>query len=135
MSSFTDPLILEQLPDGEHWRTTRHLEYHAGAEDSQEVYTVPEGFVTDGASIPQFAWGIVGHPLGLYAAAAVLHDWLYRTAPVCRLRADELLLEAMAVLGVGWIRRRTIYRAVRWFGGWAWEANRKLEEASCSTNS
>lgn len=126
MSSFTDPLDLEQI-DGEHWRTLRHLEYHAGSKESEEVYTVPEGFVTDGASIPRFLWGIIGHPLGLYASAAVLHDYLYRTAIVDKARADSLLLEAMEVLGVGWLKRRTIYLGVAWFGGPAWEANRKLQ--------
>lgn len=124
MSNFTDPLDLELLPDGEHWRTTRHLEYHAGTKESAELYTVPEGFTTDGASIPRFLWAVVGHPLGPYAPAAVLHDWLYATAPVSKARSDELLLEAMEVLGIGWVKRRVIYLGVAWFGGPAWAAHR-----------
>ncbi|TPM21721.1 DUF1353 domain-containing protein [Mesorhizobium sp. B2-3-5] len=39
-------------------------------------WTVPAGEVTDGASIPQFAWSIVGGPFdGPYLDAAIIHDY------------------------------------------------------------
>lgn len=37
---------------------------------------VPEGFITDFASIPRFLWSIYP-PTGRYQEAAVIHDWLY----------------------------------------------------------
>ncbi len=33
------------------------------------------GFVTDGGTIPQFAWSIVGHPFGEFFFPYLRHDW------------------------------------------------------------
>lgn len=42
-------------------------------------WTVPEGFDSDGASVPWWAWWLVGHPYSPSSLrAAVLHDWLFR---------------------------------------------------------
>jgi len=38
-------------------------------------FTVPVGFITDGASIPYFARKVFP-PTGKYFGAAILHDWL-----------------------------------------------------------
>lgn len=95
------------------WKTYREIRYqslHHG------VFTVPAGFETDLASIPRIFWPFLS-PAGKYAKAAVLHDWLYVTKTVTRKVADELFLEAMEVLGVSWITRNVMYRAVRMGGG------------------
>jgi len=81
--------------------------------------TVPAGFLTDGASVPKVFWNIFS-PFGSYFPAALIHDFLYsRTSTwhISRLEVDEIFLAAMQDVGVGWITRRTIYRAVR-LGGW-----------------
>lgn len=40
---------------------------------------VPEGFITDGASIPRIFWSLAGlKPDGLYRAAALVHDFFYQ---------------------------------------------------------
>lgn len=123
MSSFTDPLEVRQIALW--WFTTRKMTYFAGEEGSGESYTVPRNFRTDFASIPRALWSLVGHPAGRYAQAAVLHDFLYKTAPVSRARADALFLEAMGVLGVRWSQRWALYLGVR-VGGWAaWAEHRK----------
>ena len=36
---------------------------------------VPKGFITDGASVPRFLWGLFP-PVSDYFAAAILHDYL-----------------------------------------------------------
>ncbi len=127
MSSFTSLLAVVQLLRTGLWRTARPLVYHAGFEGSGERYTVPQGFCTDFASVPRVLWSLVGNPVGRYAAAAVLHDWLYATAPVDRARADALFLEAMGVLGVRWSQRWALYLGVR-LGGWlAWRRHRRPE--------
>ncbi|MEW6489986.1 MAG: DUF1353 domain-containing protein [Thermodesulfobacteriota bacterium] len=118
MSSFTEPLRVEQIPGTRLWATLRELEYYAGREGSDEVYRVPAFFRTDFASVPRLFWTLVGHPAGRYAAAAVLHDWLYDTAVVSRARADALFLEGMGVLGVRRSQRWALYLGVR-VGGWA----------------
>lgn len=78
---------------------------------------VPEGFVTDFASIPSFFHFLV-QPFGRHAPAAVLHDYLYAIGQKkARPIADRLFLNAMREAGVGALRRSLMYRMVRFFGG------------------
>ena len=78
--------------------------------------TVPIGFKTDLASIPRFFWRVLP-PVGKYDAAAVVHDYLYQNNGVTRLVADDVLREAMGVLGVPTWQVGVIYAGVR-VGGW-----------------
>ncbi len=76
---------------------------------------VPKGFITDFASVPRPLWNVLP-PTGPYGPAAVIHDYLYRTAAVSRMDADFTFREAMERLGVPWRVRQTMYYGVRWFG-------------------
>ena len=49
---------------------------------------VPQGFTTDFASIPPIFFGLL-RPDGLYAVAAVVHDYLYWDQRVDRLTCDQ----------------------------------------------
>lgn len=83
------------------------------------IITVPIGFLTDGASIPRVFWSILA-PYGEYFAAAIIHDFLYSlddNTQFTRKEADLILKEGMYNLGVSWIKRGLIYRAVQVFGG------------------
>jgi hypothetical protein len=74
---------------------------------------IPEGFVTDFASIPRFLWFMVP-PFGRHAPAAVIHDFLYASGQSgARKYADFLFREAMKELGVPLLRRSMMYMAVR----------------------
>jgi hypothetical protein len=74
---------------------------------------IPEGFVTDFASIPRFLWFMVP-PFGRHAPAAVIHDYLYASGqPGARRYADFLFREAMKESGVPAWRRNLMYMAVR----------------------
>lgn len=126
---------LQPLPDGDHWRTTTRLTYKHKAQGTVIRVRVPAGFVTDGASIPRLLWSLVGHPLGEYHPAAIVHDALYDgTAPLPNLDnprrvADQILLAACADLGVSWVKRRTLYIGVR-VGGWLpWRRYRERKDA------
>jgi len=80
---------------------------------------VPRGFRTDGASIPRIFWNILS-PFGQYFPAALVHDFLYSKASgwhIDRALADQIFLDAMEDIGVSWLTRHTIHRAVR-LGGW-----------------
>lgn len=108
MSSFTSPLIVSPMPDGVRWKLEKSFQYHVGSRYSRHVISVPEGFVTDFASVPQLIITVLGavgilvaHFLnmdwllllgivivllaatmprwGKYGKAAVLHDYLYET--------------------------------------------------------
>lgn len=128
-SSFTAALTVTQLADGR-WRTERAIDYFTDCQENElplEVrcaacYSVPEGFVTDFASIPRLFWTVIGHPAGRYAQAAVLHDCLYSTGAAKRAEADRIFREAMAVLGVpGW-QRWLMWAGVRIGGGLAYQS-------------
>ena len=111
---FITPLRVENI-DGLHVKVYEPLVYVTDLHGLWMV-TVPVGFVTDYASVPRGLWNLFP-PNGLYAPAAVLHDFLYRRTEYERSICDDVLMEAMEVLGVGWFTRHCIYRAVRIFGG------------------
>jgi len=118
MSNFTKPLIVTPLPDGKSWELVEPFEYYIDEEKPDgEKIVVPAGFRTDFASIPRFAWSIIGSPWGKYGKAAVIHDYCYYKTLYTRKKCDKIFLEAMKVLGVGWLKRRTMWLAVRLFAG------------------
>lgn len=134
--SFLTPLDLEFI-DGHLWSLTAPLEYHLGAVDGPEYVQVPTGFLTDFTSIPRGLWNLLP-PTGRYGKAAVVHDFLYQDRVIrsgtlvfrlCdRGEADKIFLEAMGVLGVGWLTRHTIYAGVR-LGGWLpWNRYRRSDK-------
>lgn len=88
---------------------------------------VKAGYRTDGASIPRLAWRLVGHPWAQYLPAAIVHDILYETEVWEREMADECFHDLMQCLGVGYLRRKAMWGAVRCCGGPTW---RKHTEAS-----
>jgi len=119
MGKFLDPVDLEALQDGDHWKTLDEIVYIT---DSNERIEVPVGFITDLASVPRVFWSILP-PFGRYDGAAIVHDYLYSIQIFTRSRSDAILLEAMKSEGVGWLTRWTIYLGVR-VGGWvAWKGH------------
>lgn len=78
---------------------------------------VPEGFVTDGGSIPRFFWRLVGAPIEARTIGAFIrHDWNYSTGIMARAEADKILYDDLRASGVGYFRAKSIYFAVRSFG-------------------
>lgn len=127
MSSFTDDLIISPSNDCRSWILCERFRYWI---DGTSAITVPEGFVTDFASIPRLFWNIMP-PWGKYGKAAVVHDFLYRFGGkigggkrLSRSTCDGIFRDAMSVLGVPWITRSTMWGAVRAFGWAAWKGNR-----------
>lgn len=83
-------------------------------------FTVPTGFIFDGASVPKFLTGVLPRSGARYDRAACLHDWLYASRQTDRKTADNLFLEAMRSDGVGKFKSWIMYRAVRIFGSKAY---------------
>ena len=77
-------------------------------------FTVPAGFITDGASVPQAFWSILP-PYKRTKKAAVLHDYLTKIAKnkAERLAADKIFKRLLGEAGIGPIRRQLAYMAVR----------------------
>ena len=80
---------------------------------------VPANFLSDGVSTPKPFQNLVSKSPE-FLLAGVLHDWTYRRDCVgmTRRQADKLFLKWMAIFGVGYVTRKTIYYAVR-LGAWA----------------
>lgn len=127
MSRFTDTLVVSPLPDGRTWVIRSDFGYDVGEEGSGDTVNVPVGFKTDFASVPRLLWIVIPR-WGTYGNAAVVHDYLYWSQERPRREADQIMREGMRVLGTGGIKRAVIYRAVRWFGWYAWRSNRRLKE-------
>jgi len=119
-SSFTTPLIATPLSDGRRWRLFRSFTYHIGSRYSDNIIRVPEGFITDFASIPWVFWTFLP-AWGKYGKAAVLHDYLYQSDRYQdREWADLIFYEAMLVSGTKHWKAKVMYWAVRLFGWLAW---------------
>lgn len=124
MSSFIQPIRAEDLPDGYRRKLLEDVVYHVGGPDSKDEVRVPAGFVWDGGSVPRFLWSLLD-PWGSASKAFLLHDYLYRTQTRSRLVSDAIFMEAMEVLGVGFIKRKILYRGVRMGGMFTWNARKK----------
>lgn len=123
---FLDTLDVSPLPDGQLWRLNKNFRFESDAYGA--LLTVPAGFVTDFASTPREVWTLYP-PWGKYGPAAVIHDWAYRIQFTTRDVADEILREAMIVLGCDDLTVHNIYGAVRLFGRVAWSENaRRLRD-------
>jgi hypothetical protein len=138
VSGFAGPLDVQILDVGRGGRVTAKLlsafSYDVGGKGSGETLTVPAGYLTDFASVPQPFWNIEP-PLGDAGKAAVVHDALYSTAgtmliggfcgrtrkkPYARAEADGIFDEALAVLAVPAWKRALLWAAVRVGGAGGW---------------
>lgn len=85
--------------------------------------TVPKGFITDGASVPDILKPIY-NPFGRYFPAAVIHDYLYgriNNTGINRTLADKIFNFIMKELKIDRSTRRKFYWAVRCFGELSWK--------------
>lgn len=140
--AFKQP-VLTQVSDRD-FALVEDYVYHWIHEQTLYKIVVPAGFITDIASVPRWAWGFI-LPTGLHTAAAVLHDFLYRTNKPARLlqhhyyyrfldeqwknishypwsrkNCDRLFCRVMREAGTGKIRRRVMFLSVRLAGWWGW---------------
>ena len=89
--------------------------FRIGSRSHSHVYYVPAGTVTDFASIPKLAQGIVS-ALGNHVEAACVHDHMCYTRPYTSKVAAAIFNEAMRAGGVPDWKRAIMYRAVLHFG-------------------
>jgi Protein of unknown function (DUF1353) len=120
ITRFADPTYVLTQPIA--WKP------NANDQDEFQEVSVPKGFVTDFASIPQAFWSQL-RPDGEYTYAAIVHDYLYWTQARPRVVADEILRLAMQDFPIDILTIWTIYGAVRVAGGFAWRNNAKLKAA------
>ena len=142
MPGFTSSLKTEWLPDGKTWKVIETFRFYSGDYGSGLFVEVPEGTITDLASIPKLVRWLIPK-VGKDAQGAVCHDVMYRTGcmsiqransltgsvsneavPISRGMADSMYHQAMIALGVSTARRKAIYYGLI-VGGWvAWNNHR-----------
>ena len=89
---------------------------------------VKKEFDFDGASIPQALWSVYGNPLtGKYRIAALVHDALYASQKLPIELADDIFLDLMKQHRVGYMKRQTMYYAVRSVGWHVWKCHEETE--------
>lgn len=92
---------------------------------------VPQGFISDGASIPPIAQKITGDPFSFeFLHAAIIHDALYRKDfldHISRANADLIFRDLMWNTEVPFWKIPPFYAAVRSFG---WRSYKKISEIS-----
>lgn len=117
---------MRPFADNHDWVLVEDLTYNVG--ESGLSITVPKGFVTDFASIPQALWSFGLSPHGRYSKAAIIHDYLYWTGDCTKEQADNLLLIAMKESGVCDSKAKIIYEGVNLGGESAWNSNKAQRE-------
>ena len=120
MSSFTSPLtvlVLEGEWDGRGLvQLLEPLVYHVGYVNSDDIITVPTGFVSDLVSVPVIARSLIS-PLDRAAKAGVIHDWLLYEGVRSKDEAADIFFEALGVLRVPSWKRYIMYWSVKY---WPW---------------
>ena len=122
---FKNKLQVEELDDAR-WKVLTSFLYESKL--LLRTVVVPDGFVTDFASVPRipFIFDVLGD---IAHGPAVVHDWLYMKGTYSRLMADRVLLEAMKSEGLVFWKRYQIYLGVR-LGGWvAWREHRSRDKS------
>lgn len=77
------------------------------------AHTVPAGFAFDGASIPQWAWSLVGSPLDRrFRRAAALHDFYGTSQGVSARAAHRLFYDGLRAAGVHVVKALAFWLAV-----------------------
>jgi hypothetical protein len=77
--------------------------------------TVPEGFRTDGASVPRALWWMFD-PAGELFEAAVVHDYMYSKAISNKATADECFYLVALLYGVKSWKAKLAYLTVKLLG-------------------
>jgi hypothetical protein len=118
MSSFTNPLVIEELRP-EMWQISEDFEFHVGYKNSRVRVHVAKGEVTDLGSVPWYLrWAVKKR--GKWDQANAMHDQLYAEKAVPRIVSDILWLQAMEVLGEPRFSRWVAFLGVRCFGWYRW---------------
>ena len=87
------------------------------------IFEAPEGYSWDGASIPRWAWTVMGHPLeGDLRFASLVHDWLCEHSQTAgdRMFADAVFFKLLEEAGLPRWRRVCLWLAVRFYAVAIW---------------
>lgn len=110
--SFQTALQVELQEDRKTWKLLSDFVYQ---DETVGLIGIPEGFVTDFASVPRIP--IIFDLVGGYGhAAATLHDYLYKNGYLPRKDCDNVFYHALRSTGIANWRARLMWLGVRAFG-------------------
>ncbi len=111
---FTGPIETRWEDDGLTMVLLSELRY---TDPYGSVWIAPAGSRVNGASIPRAFWSVIGGPFeGKYRNASVLHDVAYTDQTRPWEDADRMFYNAMRCSGVGVVKAKTMYYALRRHG-------------------
>lgn len=95
-------------------------------------FTIPEGFIFDGTSIPDwtkyFSW-LIGFDYRRDSKelfmASIAHDWLYHTHQFGRAETDDLFFYMLRYCEVNWSHSWLMWKVVRRHGRKSWNSKGK----------
>jgi hypothetical protein len=106
---------LQRAPGGRYVLTSNMDAIVAGLR-----WSVPAGFITDGASVPAIFWPLVSNPMAPSSLRpAICHDYLYQRkglGVLTRAMADRVFYAGLLAEGCAKPRAWAMYVAVRLFG-------------------
>lgn len=118
---FEGTVIAEWLPPGREMKLVQDFSY---VDRTGRRWLAPAGSIVDGASIPRFAWALIGGPFeGKYRDASVIHDVACVQKKESWQRVHEVFYEGMQSSGVSESLAKVMYAAVYHFGP-RWERRR-----------
>lgn len=128
MQGVTGPVIVEILDDGVHVRVVVPLTY---TDSKGRVWVVPADFVSDGISLPVWAYTALDMtPFTTCARVpAILHDRLYATPGMDKGEADILLREAAIWCGLPTWQADVVYAGVHIGGESSFTADQAIAAA------
>lgn len=107
-------VVAKWLPDG---RSMKLLSPFAYIALNKVIWIAPTGAVVDGASIPKFAWSIIGGPFeGKYRNASVIHDVACEKKNRTWRATHSAFYTGMLASGVDATLAKVMYAAVYHFG-------------------
>jgi hypothetical protein len=85
--------------------------------DGLTQHVIPRGFVYDGATVPVWAWSLVGHPfVRPFRRPAALHDYYCMYKKISSKLAHKLFFYALRAEGISAWKAQLIYLSVLLFG-------------------
>ena len=110
------------------WQLLEEVVYTVGYKGSEDIIQVPQGFETDGASIPRLLRTIIWNPFDTkFIAARLIHDYLYISQIRNKETADDIFFEILLMSWVGKWKSVVMYHRVKWFGKWEYNKNNKCK--------
>jgi hypothetical protein len=105
------------------WRTEDNVIW----DDGDEQFTVPAGWITDGASLPWPLLAIWDRMDPQTLRASILHDYGYSTHAIgSKAIVDRRFYDGL--VAANWPNSKTYYQAVKWFGWYAWNIQRNVDQ-------